>query len=67
MRIRAWTEAGVPWQMGPGDMESVMTDFLKSKTCMDEDGRDTVGGQYQDEIGWDGRVPGTRPSRRRAR
>merc|ERR1712071_171867 len=32
----------------------IMPDFLKSKTCFDENELETVSGRYQAEIGWDG-------------
>jgi len=42
------------WQVNTTDLATIMPDFLKQKSCMDENGRETISGRYQDEIGWNG-------------
>jgi hypothetical protein len=42
------------WQVDPADLPSLMTSFLREKSCFDEDGTATISGRYSDEIGWDG-------------
>eukprot|EP00581_Thalassiosira_minuscula_P028224 CAMPEP_0183756486 /NCGR_PEP_ID=MMETSP0739-20130205/5061_1 /TAXON_ID=385413 /ORGANISM="Thalassiosira miniscula, Strain CCMP1093" /LENGTH=1155 /DNA_ID=CAMNT_0025993693 /DNA_START=45 /DNA_END=3512 /DNA_ORIENTATION=+ len=42
------------WQVDPNDLPSIMPDFLKQKSCLDENNRETISGRYQEEIGWDG-------------
>lgn len=42
------------WQVDPNELDGIMPKFLEQKSCMDENGRETISGRYQDEIGWNG-------------
>jgi len=54
VRTRAWNNDTVTWQVDVAELENIMPRFLNEKTCFDEDGRETISGRYQNEIGWNG-------------
>jgi predicted RND superfamily exporter protein len=54
VRQRGWKNENTTWTVDPADLYKVMPEFLKQKTCYDEDERETISGRYQNEIGWNG-------------
>ena len=52
VRLGQWKNE--TWTVSSDDLAIIMPDFLKSKTCFDENELETVSGRYQAEIGWDG-------------
>ncbi|KAL7545699.1 hypothetical protein ACHAWF_009050 [Thalassiosira exigua] len=49
-----WKNANVTWQVDPNDIPAIMPEFLKQKTCYDEQRTESISGRYQNELGWDG-------------
>jgi len=42
------------WQVDPNEIQNIMPEFLKQKTCYDENRQETISARYQNEIGWNG-------------
>jgi len=52
VRRGGWKQA--QWQVDPANLPNILDGFLRSKSCFDPNGRETVSRRYQNEIGWDG-------------